>query len=103
MVFRADPRVIGTSDSLCRSQEGGAMRQSRTAAFAVVVAVLSTFPAWGIQQRSFVSGSGSDSNPCTIDLKCRSFAAALTQTSANGEVVAYDSAGYGPVTITKAV
>lgn len=54
-------------------------------------------------QRTFVSGSGADSNPCTLTLPCRSFAAAITQTSVGGEVIVLDSAGYGPVAVTQSV
>src|SRR5262249_47987292 len=53
--------------------------------------------------RTFVSGHGSDSNPCTLAAPCRSFAGALTQTNAGGEIAVLDTAGYGAVTITKAV
>src|SRR3981189_196245 len=34
---------------------------------------------------------------------CRGFARAITQTSAGGEVIVLDSAGYGPVTVTQSV
>ena len=54
-------------------------------------------------QRTFVSHSGLDTNPCSVDSPCRSFAAAITQTNPSGEVVAVDSAGYGPVTISQSV
>ena len=54
--------------------------------------------------RSFVSaGGGSDSNPCTRALPCRSFGAALAATVAGGEVIALDSGGYGPVSIGKSI
>jgi parallel beta-helix repeat protein len=79
------------------------MLQTRIAVSAAVVALLSTVPAWGTAQRTFVSHSGLDTNLCSIDSPCRSFAAAILQTSINGEIVVIDSAGYGPVTITKAV
>lgn len=69
------------------------------AALCMLVASLSVTAA----QRTFVSGGGVDGNPCTITLPCRSFAAAITQTSAGGEVIVLDSAGYGPVTVTQAV
>jgi parallel beta helix pectate lyase-like protein len=55
------------------------------------------------QQRTFVSATGSDVNPCTRISPCRNFAAALTAVIANGEIVVLDSAGYGPVTINKSV
>src|SRR5437867_6315370 len=76
------------------------MRFGRPAVFAVIV--LSSFSAWAAQ-RTFVSGSGNDANPCTRDMPCRSFGAAIAVTSTNGEVVALDSAGYGPVTVTQGV
>jgi hypothetical protein len=53
--------------------------------------------------RTFVSGHGSDTNSCSLAAPCRSFAQALTQTSAGGEITILDPAGYGPVTINKAV
>jgi nitrous oxidase accessory protein NosD len=55
------------------------------------------------QQRTFVSGLGSDSNPCTRAAPCRTFGLAISQTNAGGEVIVLDSAGYGPVTINKAI
>jgi hypothetical protein len=54
-------------------------------------------------QRTFVSVTGSDANPCTVAAPCRSFNGALAQTNAGGEVVAVDSGGYGPATIDKSV
>jgi len=65
-------------------------------------ALFCSTPAWAAQ-RTFVSRSGADSNPCTTDQPCRSFAAAIAVTNPNGEVVAIDSAGYGPVTVTQGV
>jgi nitrous oxidase accessory protein NosD len=55
------------------------------------------------QQRTFVSGLGSDSNPCNRTSPCRTFGQAISQTNAGGEVIVLDSAGYGPVTINKAI
>jgi hypothetical protein len=53
--------------------------------------------------RVFVSGQGSDGNPCTVALPCRSFATAVPAAGAGGEVVVLNSAGYGPVSITQSV
>ena len=54
----------------------------------------------GSAPRTFVSAqSGSDSNPCTRMLPCRTVAAALVLTRAGGEIEALDPGGYGPVTI----
>lgn len=54
-------------------------------------------------QRTFVASSGSDAHACSLSQPCRSFAAAIAQTSPGGEVVVLDSSGYGPVTITQSV
>ena len=67
-----------------------------------VSALTSTF-ASATAQRTFVASTGSDANPCSIAAPCRGFARAITQTVSGGEVIVVDSAGYGPVTITKSV
>src|SRR3712207_5958046 len=55
-------------------------------------------------QRTFVSAhNGLDTNPCTVTQPCRNFNRAIGVVRAGGEVVALDSGGYGPVSITKAV
>jgi hypothetical protein len=54
-------------------------------------------------QRTFVSASGNDGNPCSRTAPCRTLGQALSQTNPAGEVYVLDSAGYGPVTITKGV
>ncbi len=53
--------------------------------------------------RTFVSFNGSDTNDCTRQAPCRSFAAAITKTNAGGEINTLDPGGYGPVTITKSI
>jgi len=53
--------------------------------------------------RTFVSGFGNDGNTstnCSHSQPCRTFAMAVTVTSAGGEIEALDPAGYGPITIT---
>src|SRR6187401_2596973 len=54
-------------------------------------------------QRTFVSTSGSDANPCTRTDPCRNFQAAIANTLAGGEVVALDSGGYGTFTVDKSL
>jgi hypothetical protein len=67
-------------------------------AFAVM---LSAAPAQAQAARTFVSGTGSDSNNCTtISMACRHFAAAYAATAANGEIDVLDPANYGSFTIT---
>jgi hypothetical protein len=54
--------------------------------------------------RTWVSAtSGSDSNPCTRASPCLTFAAALAQTEAGGEIDVLDPGDFGSVTITKSV
>jgi hypothetical protein len=64
---------------------------------------LVSVPAQANAPRTWVSGKGSDSNPCTLVSPCRTFAHALTQTSAGGEIDVLDPAGYGAVTITQSI
>jgi hypothetical protein len=49
------------------------------------------------------AASGSDSNPCTRTAPCLTFAAALAQTAAGGEIDVIDPGDFGAVTITKAI
>jgi hypothetical protein len=66
-------------------------------------AALPTVPAQAQNTRSFVSGLGNDGNACTLAAPCRTFQHAHDQTNAGGEIAVLDSAGYGAVTITKAI
>ena len=72
-------------------------------ALAVGCGVAASPFAFAAVQRTFVSSTGSDAQGCSLTQPCRSFAAAITQTLAGGEVIVLDSAGYGPVTVNKAV
>jgi len=53
--------------------------------------------------RTWVSGVGDDANPCSRTAPCKTFAGAISKTAAGGEIDALDPAGYGAVTITKAI
>src|SRR5215469_13758113 len=68
-----------------------------------LVATIASSGAYALSNRTFVSGSGSDANPCSLGAPCRSFAGALAQTSPGGEIAVLDTAGYGAVTITHAI
>ncbi len=54
-------------------------------------------------QRVFVSGTGSDGNPCTFASPCRSFQHAHDVASSGGEIDVLDPAGYGALTINRAI
>ncbi len=60
-------------------------------------------PAPTPQIRTYVSGLGDDSGPCTETAPCRSLQTAIGLTLAGGEIFVLDSADYGPVTIDKAL
>jgi len=75
--------------------------------FVPALAVASFSPlANGSAQRTFVASLGSPANTafnCSLAKPCRAFGDAIGVTNPKGEVVVLDSAGYGPVTITKSV
>jgi len=75
----------------------------RVGEFVAVAFALLSCTTFAAQQRSFVSASGNDANACTLTAPCRSFAAAIAQTLAAGEVIVLDSAGYGSVTISSSI
>jgi hypothetical protein len=55
------------------------------------------------QTRTWVSGVGNDANPCSRTAPCKTFAGAISKTSAGGEIDALDPGGFGTVTITKSL
>jgi hypothetical protein len=60
-------------------------------------------PAQAQATRTWVSGVGSDGNPCSRTFPCLTWAGAIAQTAAGGEIDALDPGGFGAVTITKAI
>jgi len=57
----------------------------------------------GQATRTWVSGVGDDVNPCSRTAPCKTFAGAISKTAEGGEIDPLDPAGYGTVTITKAI
>ena len=53
--------------------------------------------------RTWVSGIGDDGNPCSRTQPCKTFAGALSNTAAGGEINVLDPGGFGAVTITQSV
>jgi hypothetical protein len=53
--------------------------------------------------RTWVSGTGNDANPCSRTAPCKTFAGAYTKTNAGGEIDVIDRGAYGQVTISKAI
>jgi hypothetical protein len=69
----------------------------------LAVALMGTGLAYGQASRTWVSGVGDDANPCSRTAPCKTFAGAISKTAAGGEIDALDPAGYGALTITKAI
>lgn len=59
--------------------------------------------AYAQATRTWVSGVGDDANPCSRTAPCKTFAGAISKTSAGGEINTLDPGGFGGVTITKAI
>jgi hypothetical protein len=69
----------------------------------LAVVALPTGSAHAQATRTWVSGVGDDVNPCSRTAPCKTFAGAISKTAAGGEINCLDPAGYGAVTITKAM
>jgi hypothetical protein len=69
----------------------------------LIITALASIPAQAQVVRAFVSGFGSDTNPCTVAQPCRTFQHAHDTVPANGAIEALDPAGYQPLTITKGI
>ncbi len=67
------------------------------------VPFLAAAPANAQATRTWVSGVGDDANPCSRTAPCKTFAGAISKTAAGGEINCLDSAGFGALTITKAM
>ena len=76
---------------------------SQAIAGALLACGLSAVPAQAAANRTWVSGHGTDSGACGRTSPCRTFAFALGQTAAGGELDVLDPAGYGTVTINQAI
>lgn len=73
-------------------------------AWLVCVALLAGAATLNAQAtRTWVSGVGDDVNPCSRTAPCKTFAGAISKTAEGGEIDALDPAGYGTLTITKAM
>ena len=76
----------------------------KAAIVVIVLAFLAVVPsAFAEASRTWVSGVGDDVNPCSRTAPCKTWAGAISKTAAGGEIDALDPAGFGAVTITKAI
>ncbi len=80
------------------------MNRLRFTISAMALVVLAAAPAAQAQAtRTWVSGVGTDANPCSRTAPCKTFAGAMLKTAAGGEISALDPGGYGTINITKAL
>ncbi|MES1193390.1 MAG: right-handed parallel beta-helix repeat-containing protein, partial [Solirubrobacterales bacterium] len=59
--------------------------------------------AGAVGLQTYVSGVGDDAYDCTLLQPCKTWAGAISKTTAGGTISAVDSGGFGSVTITKSV
>ncbi|BGE86223.1 MULTISPECIES: right-handed parallel beta-helix repeat-containing protein [Methylosinus] len=80
-----------------------ASKNLRSALLAILPCAIAA-PALAASPVTYVSASGSDSGGCaTAASACRTFAYAIGQTSAGGDMKAIDAGDFGPFTINKAI
>jgi hypothetical protein len=80
------------------------MKVVSTAVAGVGLCIALGGPAQALNSRTWVSGTGSDSASCgAVATPCRTMQVAHDNTAAGGEIDVLDSAGYGAVTINKAI
>jgi hypothetical protein len=72
-------------------------------AAALLACGLFAAPAQAGPNRTWVSGTGTDGGTCAITAPCKTFAFALTQTAAGGEIDVLSPGGFGAVTINHAI
>src|SRR5262245_61187066 len=65
----------------------------------LIVTALASMSAHAQSLRVFVSGQGSDTNPCTLAKPCRTFQQAYKPAPPYGEINVLYPAGYGTLTI----
>lgn len=69
----------------------------------LLLPAIASQPAHAQASRTWVSGVGDDVNPCSRTAPCKTFAGAISKTAAGGEINCLDSAGFGTLTIVKAI
>ncbi len=67
------------------------------------MALAFTTAAWALNEVSYVSTTGNDTNPCTEKLPCLTIDHALAVTSPGGTIILQTSGAYDPATISQAV
>jgi len=68
----------------------------------MMIAAMSAVPAQAAT-RTWVSGSGDDSGPCSFTAPCKTLAGTISKTDPGGEISVMGSGSYGAVVINKAI
>jgi hypothetical protein len=100
-VISCRKRIRAARAHSLRSFQGSSAMTKIAVLLAIIVATLASMPAHA--QRVFVSSHGVDSNPCSVDLPCRTWQQAFNIAPANSEIYVLDTASYGPLTITHGI
>ena len=80
------------------------IKSNTTSKVLVVASLILTFASMShAQVRTWVSGVGSDANPCSRAAPCLTMSHAVAVTPVNGEVNCLDPGSYGSVSITKSI
>ncbi len=104
VTLTASPTAGATFNSWGGACTGNGSCQVTMNSIESVTAMFSASGGGGPSSQTFVSATlGNDSNPCTRSSPCLTFAAALAQTTAGGEIDVLDPGDFGPVTITGAI
>jgi hypothetical protein len=69
----------------------------------LLAAAVHAAPANAQATRTWVSGLGSDTDPCSLTAPCKTFAGAMSKTASGGEISVLGPGGYGSVTIDKPI
>jgi len=77
--------------------------RTRTLILFVCLAVLVSATAFAQAPRTWVSGGGDDTFPCSYTAPCKTFSGALIKTATGGVISVLDPGPYGAVTITKSI
>jgi len=75
----------------------------RRAFYISLLSALISSAAQAQATRTWVSGVGDDVNPCSRTAPCKTFAGAISKTTAGGEISVLDPGGYGTVIIRKSL
>ena len=70
---------------------------------AICLPLMHAAPAQAQATQTWVSGVGSDANPCSRTAPCKTFAGAIAKTATGGEINCLDPGAFGGLTITNSI